>query len=88
MCVRVYICIKVYMCVCVCVCVYGRTHGIWKFPGQGLNPNCSHDLHHSCGSTRSFNPLCLSEGQTAISAATQAAAVRFLTHCSTVGTPP
>ena len=26
---------------------FGRTHGIWKFLGQGSNPS------HSCGSTRS-----------------------------------
>ena len=32
---------------CVYVCVF---HGMWKFPGQGLN------LSLGCGSTGSFNP--------------------------------
>ena len=31
------------------------THGIWKFPGQGLNPSCSCDLHCSCCITGSFS---------------------------------
>ena len=31
--------------------------GIWKFLGQGFNPSCSCNLCHSCGNTRSFNPL-------------------------------
>ena len=34
---------------------------IWKFPGQGLNPSHSHDLHHSCGNTRS-STLCTTVG--------------------------
>ena len=31
--------------------VLGRTHGIWKSPGQGLNPGCT------CSNTRTVNPL-------------------------------
>ena len=30
------------------------THGIWKFPGQGSNPNCICHLCHSCGNTKSL----------------------------------
>jgi len=28
-----------------CLFVFGCTHGIWKFPGQGSNPSHSCDLH-------------------------------------------
>ena len=35
----------------------------------------------------SFNPLCQASDQTRASASTPASAVRFLTHCTTVGTP-
>ena len=42
--------------------VYGCTHGIWKFPGQGSNLNCSYDLLHSCGNTGSFNSLPVGQG--------------------------
>ena len=34
----------------------GRNHGIWNFPGQGLNSSLSCDLCHSCSNTVSFNP--------------------------------
>ena len=34
--------------------LYGCIRGMWKFPGQGLNPSHSCDLHCSCGNTRSF----------------------------------
>ena len=33
---------------------YGRTHGIWKFLDQGLNPSHSCDLCHSCGDAGSL----------------------------------
>ena len=46
------------------------TRGIWKFPGQGLNPSHSCKLCPSCGSTRSFNPLHQAGGGTLASAAT------------------
>ena len=36
---------------------YGHTPGIWKFLGQGLNPNHSCNPCHSCGNAGSFNPL-------------------------------
>ena len=33
---------------------FGCTHGIWKFPDQGLNPSCSCNAHHSCGNAQSL----------------------------------
>ena len=65
----------------------GRTCSIWEFPGQRLNLSCSCDLHHSCHNARSFNPLHQAWYQTHTCAATWVSAVRFLTHCTTVGTP-
>ena len=65
----------------------GCTHSMWKFLGRGLNPSHSFNLHHSCNNTRSFKPLSQAGDQTHTSTATQATAVRLLTHCSTVGTP-
>ena len=65
----------------------GLTRGIWKFLGQGLNPSHSYDLHRSWSNSRSFNPLCWDRDQIPASVAIRAAAVRFQTHCSTVGTP-
>ena len=29
-----------------------------EFPGQGLDPSCCCDIHHSCNNAESFNPLC------------------------------
>ena len=49
-------------------------HGILKFHGQGLNLRSSCDLHHSCNSTRSFNPLCRDRDWTLTSTMTWAAA--------------
>ena len=57
---------------------------IWQFPGQGLNPSCSCNLY---GNARSFNSLHQAGDKTCSSAVTQSAAVRFLTHCATAGTP-
>ena len=37
-----------------------------EFPGQGSDPSCSCDLHHSYGNARSFNPLCQSRDQTCV----------------------
>jgi len=62
-------------------------HSIWKFPGQGLNPSRGHDLCHSYIDTRSSNALPWVGDGTHTSAATQATAVRILTHCATAGTP-
>ena len=52
----------------------GHPHGIWKLLGQGLNLSCSKP-----------NPLthCPVLGIEASSTATQAATIRFLTHCTT-----
>ena len=33
---------------------FGHTHGIWQFPGQGLNLSCCCDPHQTCGKV---NPL-------------------------------
>lgn len=38
--------------------LFGHTHGIRKFPGQGSNPSHSCDLRHSFSNTGSLNPLC------------------------------
>lgn len=35
-------------------------HGIWKFPGEGLNMSHSFNPHHSCGNAGSLNPVCYS----------------------------
>ena len=43
---------------CFCFVFYGHTCGIWKFPGQGLNPSHSWDLCRSCGNARCGNPQC------------------------------
>ena len=37
-----------------------------EFPGQKLDASCSCDLCHSCGNTRSLNPLCQSRDPTCI----------------------
>ena len=73
----------IYNCVCVCI----RICGIWKFPGQGLNPSHSCDLCCSCSNARYFNPLHWAGDQTSASIATQATAVGFLLHGATAGTP-
>ena len=57
------------------------------FPGQGVNPSRSCDLHHSRGNAGSFKPLCCARDQTWASALTGDASVGFLTHCATEGTP-
>ena len=63
----------------------GHTHVIWKFLGQNL----SHSLDLCCsrGNSRSFNPLRQGGDQIHASTVTGAAAVGFLTHCTTAGTP-
>ena len=63
----------------------GLPCGLGKFPGQGPNLNHSCDLCHSFGKGGSFNPLPWARARTCTSAATPAAAVRFLTHCAKVG---
>ena len=65
----------------------GCSHSLWRFPGQGLNPSHSFDLHHSYSNTGSLNLLCWAWNQTDASRVTQATAVRFLTHCAAAGTP-
>lgn len=54
---------------------------------QGLNLSHGFDLGGSCGNTGLFNPLCWAETQTHSAAGILAAAFRFLTHCTTMGTP-
>ena len=57
----------------------GCTHGIWKFPGQGLNWNCN-------GNGRSFNPLPWARDHRSylLLCSSQATAVGFWTHYATV----
>ena len=66
---------------------YGCTHGIWKIPGQGLNPSHSYKLCSSYNNAGSFNPLYLAGDGIHISTGTQATVVGFLTHCAMVRTP-
>ena len=54
---------------------------IWRFPSQGLNLSLSCDLHQI------LEPTVLGQNRTCTSKATWGTAVRFLTHCTTVGTP-
>ena len=63
------------------------TLSIWKFPGQGLNPRCSCDLYRSCGNARSSTHCARPVIHHAPLPAIWAAAVGFLTHCATAGTP-
>ena len=71
----------------------GHTCGIRKFPGQRLSLRCSCylccscNLCHSCGSAGSFNPLCQVWGSNHNFPGAEANEVRFLTNCTTVGTP-
>ena len=84
----------VFFCFCFCflylICLliyfHGCTHDIWKFSGQGLNLNHGSNLWCSCGNTGSLNPRCQVGDWTPTSRVTQATAVGFLTHCTTVGT--
>ena len=55
--------------------------------GQGLNTSHSCDLCHSCSNAQSSNPLYQVRDQTLASAATWAAAIKFLTRWATVETP-
>ena len=71
-----------------CLFFKGYIHGIWKFQVQGLNSSHSWDLHNSCSHTRSFNPQHQAGDQTHSLAASWTTAVRFLTHCIRVETPP
>ena len=66
---------------------YGCIHSVQKFPSQGLNQSHSCNQSCSCSNARCFNPLHWARNQTCTSAATQAIAVGFLTHCTTAGTP-
>ena len=66
---------------------HGHTCGKCKFSGQGLNVKHSWNLCCSGSNTRSFNPLHWAKDWTHTSAATQATAVGFLTHCAMAGTP-
>lgn len=59
----------------------GRICGIWNFPNQGVNQSCSYS------NTGYFNSLGQARNQIHASTVTWAAAVGFLTHCITEGTP-
>ena len=60
---------------------YGCTHRVCMLLGQRLNPS------FSCGNAKFFNPLHQAGNRTRASAVTWIAAVWFLTHCATAGTP-
>ena len=64
----------------------GRTCGIWKFLGQGLNMSLSCDLCCRSGNARFFNTLRWASDRTC-SLATQTTVVGFLTHYAIAGTP-
>ena len=66
---------------------YGRSHGMWKFQGQLLNLSHSCNQEYCWGNATSLNSLCPARARTRTSTATRATEVRFLTHCTTVGTP-
>ena len=66
---------------------YGCTCGVWKFPGQGLNPSHSCDLCHSCSNVEFFNPLCWAGDWTCAFTVPWAGTIGFLTHCTTAETP-
>lgn len=53
----------------------------------GIESSHSFNLHHSCGSAKSFNPLRRARDKTCTAAETRATAIRFLTHCMIAGTP-
>ena len=61
---------------------------MWKFLRQELNPSHSCNPCCSCSNIRSFHPLCQDGVRTPAATVTRTAAVRFFTHCVTVGTPP
>ena len=66
---------------------YGCTRSTWRFLGQGFNPSCSHDRHHSCANARSFNSLHRTKDSTCPSAATCVAAPGSFIHCTAAGMP-
>ena len=100
MCVYIYVCVQhIHKCI---KCFFfggdflffiylfffnGCTCCLWKFLGQGLNPSCGCDLCYNCSNTKSFNSLFQAGAKTCASAAPLATAVRFLIHCTAVGTP-
>ena len=51
--------------------------------GPGIELSCRCNLCHSYNNARSFNLLCWTRDRTLTSAATQATAVGFLSHCAT-----
>lgn len=61
-----------------------RDESAWTRDGNTKN---SCDLHHSRSKPGSFSPLHQAGDRTHTSAAAQATAVRFLSHCTAVGTP-
>ena len=57
-----------------------------EVPGTGTESELQRNLHHSYGNV-SFNTLHQAGDPTCASAVNQVTAMRFLTHCATVGTP-
>ena len=87
----------VFFCCC-CYCCYflGRSRGIWRFPGQGLNRSCSHQptpepqqlgiraasatVHGNAGSLTHW-------ARAGTEPATSWFLVGFVNHCAMTGTP-
>ena len=79
---------------------YSLTHGLWKFPGQGLNRSCScrpTPQPQQCrirASSATYTTAHSNSGslihwaRPGIKLATSWFLVRFLNHCVTTGTPP
>ena len=70
------------MCVCMYVCMYVWPHS-WHMEVPGLGIESKPQLQQC----QILNPLCRAGDQTCATTATQATAVRFVTHCATAGTP-
>ena len=62
------------------------TCGMWKFPGQALNPSYRCTLCHSCSNAGSVTHCWMGDGS-CTSTMIQATAVGSLTHCATMETP-
>ena len=72
---------------CLFVC-YGCTHNVCKFSGQGFKLSCGIAATYATAAVPDPLIHCASLGieHAPLKRETQAIAVRFLTHCATVGT--
>ena len=85
---------------CCCCCYFlGRSRGIWRFPGQGLNRSCSHrptPEPQQCGIRAASATYTTAHGnagslthwaRAGTEPATSCFLVRFVNHWATMGTP-